>query len=264
MRRRCEARQRRSTSSPCPDARSRRRSSDWAPELCLDKMKRHARHRATSRPTRRTAGPTARHRQVNRDRSRRATASCRRRVDNTLNDAFGQRIVSTMFTMLNQYHVILEVPPSLPERSEALSDIYVTIRPRASRCRSRPSTKSAVKVSPLVVNHQGQFPSVTISFNLAPGVAIGRRRCRHPAGRAPARRACVASPPASRAMPKPSRQSLSTRAAADPRRPARRSTSSSASSTRATSIPLTILSTLPSAGRGRAADADGRPASTSA
>ncbi len=93
-------------------------------------------------------------------------------VDNTLNDAFGQRIVSTMFTMLNQYHVILEVPPRFQNGPEALSDIYVRSA-AGQQVPLKTLTKSAVKVSPLVVNHQGQFPSVTISFNLAPGVAIG-------------------------------------------------------------------------------------------
>ncbi|GEP59756.1 efflux RND transporter permease subunit [Reyranella soli] len=93
-------------------------------------------------------------------------------VDNTLNDAFGQRIVSTMFTMLNQYHVILEVLPRFQNGPEALSDIYVRSA-AGQQVPLKTLTKSDVKVSPLVVNHQGQFPSVTISFNLAPGVAIG-------------------------------------------------------------------------------------------
>jgi HAE1 family hydrophobic/amphiphilic exporter-1 len=93
-------------------------------------------------------------------------------VDNTLDDAFGQRIVSTMYTTLQQYHVILEVDPKFQYGPEALSGIYVK---SATGLQVPISTlvDSVVKVAPLVVNHQGQFPSVTISFNLAPGAAIG-------------------------------------------------------------------------------------------
>lgn len=93
-------------------------------------------------------------------------------IDNTLNDAFGQRIVSTMFTTLNQYHVILEVPRRFQSGPDALSDTYVRSA-TGQQVPLKTLTKSEVKVSPLVVNHQGQFPSVTISFNLAPGTAIG-------------------------------------------------------------------------------------------
>ena len=94
-------------------------------------------------------------------------------IDNTLDDAFGQRIVSTMYTQLNQYHVILEVDPKFQYGPEALNGIYV----KSSSGQQVPLStlvESAVKVAPLVVNHQGQFPSVTISFNLQPGVAIGQ------------------------------------------------------------------------------------------
>ncbi|WP_375788635.1 efflux RND transporter permease subunit [Bradyrhizobium sp. Pha-3] len=93
-------------------------------------------------------------------------------IDNTLDDAFGQRIVSTMYTTLQQYHVVLEVDPKFQYGPEALNGIYV----KSSSGQQVPLSTlvdSAVKVAPLVVNHQGQFPSVTISFNLAPGAAIG-------------------------------------------------------------------------------------------
>jgi len=93
-------------------------------------------------------------------------------IDNTLDDAFGQRIVSTMYTTLQQYHVVLEVDPKFQYGPEALNGIYV----KSSNGQQVPLSTlvdSAVKVAPLVVNHQGQFPSVTISFNLAPGAAIG-------------------------------------------------------------------------------------------
>jgi hydrophobe/amphiphile efflux-1 (HAE1) family protein len=94
-------------------------------------------------------------------------------IDNTLDDAFGQRIVSTMYTALNQYHVILEVGPKFQYSPEALTGIYV----KSSSGQEVPLSTlvhSVVKVAPLVVNHQGQFPSVTISFNLLPGTAIGQ------------------------------------------------------------------------------------------
>ena len=94
-------------------------------------------------------------------------------IDNTLSDAFGQRYVSTMFTTLNQYHVIMEVNPRFQYGPEALNGIYV----RSSSGQQVPLSTlvdTAVKVAPLVVNHQGQFPSVTISFNLTPGTAIGQ------------------------------------------------------------------------------------------
>jgi hydrophobe/amphiphile efflux-1 (HAE1) family protein len=93
-------------------------------------------------------------------------------VDNTLDDAFGQRIVSTIYTALQQYHVILEVDPKFQYGPEALNGIYV----KSSTGQQVPISTlvdTAIKVSPLVINHQGQFPSVTISFNLAPGVALG-------------------------------------------------------------------------------------------
>jgi HAE1 family hydrophobic/amphiphilic exporter-1 len=94
-------------------------------------------------------------------------------IDNTLDDAFGQRIVSTMFTALNQYHVVMEVDPKFQYSPEALNGIYV----KSSSGQQVPLSTlidSVVKVAPLVVNHQGQFPSVTISFNLMPGTAIGQ------------------------------------------------------------------------------------------
>jgi HAE1 family hydrophobic/amphiphilic exporter-1 len=93
-------------------------------------------------------------------------------IDNTLDDAFGQRIVSTIYTTLQQYHVILEVNPQFQYSPEALNRIYV----KSSTGQQVPLSTlvdSAIKTAPLVVNHTGQFPSVTISFNLAPGAALG-------------------------------------------------------------------------------------------
>jgi HAE1 family hydrophobic/amphiphilic exporter-1 len=93
-------------------------------------------------------------------------------IDNTLDDAFGQRIVSTMFTELNQYHVILEVSPQFQYGPEALKDIYVGSSTNQQVPLST-LTNSSIKPAPIVINHQGMFPSATISFNLKPNVALG-------------------------------------------------------------------------------------------
>jgi multidrug efflux pump len=93
-------------------------------------------------------------------------------IDDTLYDAFGQRQVSTIFTQLNQYHVVLEVAPAFRENPEALKNIYVKSAAGAQVPLSA-FTRVAPATAPLAVNHQGQFPSVTLSFNLAPGAALG-------------------------------------------------------------------------------------------
>jgi multidrug efflux pump len=94
-------------------------------------------------------------------------------IDNTLYDAFGQRQVSTLFTQLNQYHVILEALPEFQKSPAKLDNIYVQSAnggavPLSTFAHFEPGT------APLAMNHQGQFPSVTISFNLAPRVALGQ------------------------------------------------------------------------------------------
>ena len=94
-------------------------------------------------------------------------------IDNTLSDAFGQRIVSTMYTTLNQYHVVLEVNPRFQYGPGALSDIYVTSAV-GQQVPLNTLVRSVQNAAPIVVNHQGQFPSVTISFNLLPGVSVGQ------------------------------------------------------------------------------------------
>jgi len=93
-------------------------------------------------------------------------------IDNTLYDAFGQRQISTIYTQLNQYHVVLEVAPGFQRNPRALDEIYL-----------RSTMGGEVPLSafvhyeqgstPLVVNHQGQFPVVTISFNVPPGYSLG-------------------------------------------------------------------------------------------
>jgi multidrug efflux pump len=93
-------------------------------------------------------------------------------IDQTLYDAFGQRQISTLFTQSNQYHVILETMPNFQNNPAKLQDIYV----RSANGSSVPlSTFSHFEsgTAPLSVNRQGQFPVVTISFNLASGVSLG-------------------------------------------------------------------------------------------
>jgi multidrug efflux pump len=123
-------------------------------------------------------------------------------IDNTLYDSFGQRQISTMFTEVNQYHVILEVDPRFQQNPSNLNDVYIT--PSTSGITSATGTSSAAtsgattttttatplvagslmaaplgafthwetKAGPQTITHQGQFPVVTLSFNLAPGVAL--------------------------------------------------------------------------------------------
>ncbi len=93
-------------------------------------------------------------------------------IDNTLYDAFGQRQVSTMYTQLNQYHVVMEVAPQFWQGPQGLDDVYVAAANGAQVPLST-FAKYRAKSAPLAVNHQGQFPSVTISFNLASGIALG-------------------------------------------------------------------------------------------
>ena len=125
-------------------------------------------------------------------------------VDNALYDAFGQRIVSTIFTQSNQYRVILEADPALQQSLRSLSTIYLPSSTAgsatgAARCRCRPSPRSSERPAPLQISHLGQFPATTISFNLAPGVSLGAGGARRSSRRKP-RSACrAASSPASRA-----------------------------------------------------------------
>ena len=111
-------------------------------------------------------------------------------IDNTLYDAYGQRLVSIIFTQLNQYHVVLEVLPSFAQTPAAMDDMYVrpssatpaTGAPTANAATATTSgnpvplsafVKMHTTTTPLAVNHQGQFPVVTLSFNLAPGGSLG-------------------------------------------------------------------------------------------
>lgn len=93
-------------------------------------------------------------------------------IDDALYDAFGQREISILFTQLNQYHVILEALPEFQKNPSKLHDIYV----KSTTGGSVPLSTFAhfeTGTAPIAINHQGQFPAVTISFNLGPGYALG-------------------------------------------------------------------------------------------
>jgi multidrug efflux pump len=94
-------------------------------------------------------------------------------IDTVLYDAFGQRFASTIYEPLNQYHVVMEVAPQYQQSPETLNSVYVhssggKMVPLSTFAHFGPSNTS------LAVNHQGQWPAVTISFNLAPGVSLGQ------------------------------------------------------------------------------------------
>ncbi|TPI38953.1 multidrug efflux RND transporter permease subunit [Mesorhizobium sp. B3-1-6] len=93
-------------------------------------------------------------------------------VDNALYDAFGQRIISTIFTQSNEYRVILEADPSVGQTPASLGSIYL---PSSGAGQVPLSAIASINVrqAPLLVNHLAQFPAATISFNLAPGVSLG-------------------------------------------------------------------------------------------
>ncbi|MEI6413879.1 MAG: MdtB/MuxB family multidrug efflux RND transporter permease subunit [Pseudomonadota bacterium] len=92
-------------------------------------------------------------------------------IDNSLYNAFGQRLISTIFSQSNQYRVVLEVKPEFQQGPAALDALYV---PSASGQLVRMSSLARVveQTAPLAINHLGQFPAVTLSFNLAPGAAL--------------------------------------------------------------------------------------------
>ncbi|HWE22974.1 MAG TPA: multidrug efflux RND transporter permease subunit [Myxococcales bacterium] len=93
-------------------------------------------------------------------------------IDDALYDAFGQRQVSTIFTQLNQYRVILEMDPADAQSTTALDQIYVRSQ-SGDQVPLSAFARASSALAPLAINHQGQFPAVTISFNLAKGEALG-------------------------------------------------------------------------------------------
>ncbi|AXF25902.1 acriflavine resistance protein B [Burkholderia pyrrocinia] len=94
-------------------------------------------------------------------------------IDDTLYDAFGQRQIATLFTSLNQYHVVEEVDPAFQLTTDALAHLYVRSPLTGELVPMNVLVSIENNVSPISVNHQGLFPSVTISFNLAPGQSLG-------------------------------------------------------------------------------------------
>jgi multidrug efflux pump len=93
-------------------------------------------------------------------------------IDDSLYDSFGQRQVSTVFTQLNQYHVILEVDPRFQTSPDDLKDVYLMSATGGS-VPLNAVTKSSNVMAPILISHMGQFPATTISFNLAPGASLG-------------------------------------------------------------------------------------------
>jgi len=94
-------------------------------------------------------------------------------IDRTIYDAFGQELVSTMYTPLNQYYVIMEVEPQFWQDPRGLSEIYLHAANSSSMIPLGAVAHYVYTNAPLAVNHIGQFPSVTISYNLRPGFALG-------------------------------------------------------------------------------------------
>ena len=145
-----------------------RELAEWAPRM-IDKLKALPELRDVA--TDQQSGGLLASLQIDRDTASRLGIAPQA-IDDTLYDAFGQRQVSTIFTQLNQYRVVLEVAPQFQQDPEALKSIYVK---SASGVQVPLSafTRLVSGNAPLAVTHQGQFPAVTLSFNLAPGVALG-------------------------------------------------------------------------------------------
>jgi multidrug efflux pump len=95
-------------------------------------------------------------------------------IDNALYDSYGQRIVSTIFTNSNQYRVILEADPSLQTSLRSLSDIYLPSAVGTAPVRLSVMARMREETAPLQISHLGQFPAATVSFNLAPGASLGQ------------------------------------------------------------------------------------------
>ncbi|MFO1108970.1 MAG: multidrug efflux RND transporter permease subunit [Bradyrhizobium sp.] len=145
--------------------------NEWAPKI-LAKMQTlpELRDVATDQQTRGTTLEL----KINRDTAARYGIQPQQ-IDDTLYDAFGQRQVTQYFTQLNSYHVILEVLPELQGAIDTLDKIYLKSPTTGDQVPlSTFASWTSVPVRPLSISHQGQFPAITISFNLAQGVALGR------------------------------------------------------------------------------------------
>jgi HAE1 family hydrophobic/amphiphilic exporter-1 len=145
--------------------------NEWAPKI-LDKMKTlpQLRDVATDQQTQGTTLTLT----IDRDTASRFGIQPQL-IDDTLYDAFGQRQVAQYFTQLNSYHVILEVLPELQGNLDTLNKIYIKSPTTGDQVPLSAFAKwTSVPVRPLSISHQGQFPAITVSFNLAQGVALGQ------------------------------------------------------------------------------------------
>jgi HAE1 family hydrophobic/amphiphilic exporter-1 len=145
--------------------------NEWAPKI-LAKMQTlpQLRDVATDQQT----NGTTLQLNINRDTASRYGISPQL-IDDTLYDAFGQRQVTQYFTQLNSYHVILEILPELQGKIDTLDKIYIRSPTTGDQVPlSTFASWTSAPVRPLSISHQGQFPAITISFNLAQGVALGQ------------------------------------------------------------------------------------------
>ena len=143
---------------------------DWAPRI-LNRMQNLPMLRDVA-TDQQIAGTTA-SLTVDRDRAARFGIQAQA-IDDTLYDAFGQRQISQYFTQLNTYHLILEVPPDMQGSLATLDKLYVKSKDGVAVPLSTFVTVDSRPVLPLAISHQSQFPAVTLSFNLAQGAALGQ------------------------------------------------------------------------------------------
>ncbi|CCD99447.1 multidrug efflux RND transporter permease subunit [Bradyrhizobium sp. STM 3809] len=145
--------------------------NEWAPKI-LDKMRSLPELRDVA--TDQQADGTTVQLSINRDTASRYGITPQL-IDDTLYDAFGQRQVAQYFTQLNSYRVILEILPELQGNLDTLNKLYVKSPTTGDQVPlSTFASWSTVPVRPLSISHQGQFPAITISFNLAQGIALGQ------------------------------------------------------------------------------------------
>jgi hydrophobic/amphiphilic exporter-1 (mainly G- bacteria), HAE1 family len=145
--------------------------NEWAPKV-LEKMQTLPQLRDVA--TDQQAKGTTLELKINRDTASRYGIQPQL-IDDTLYDAFGQRQVTQYFTQLNSYHVILEILPELQGKLDTLDKLYIKSPTTGDQVPLATfATWSSVPVRPLSISHQGQFPAITISFNLAQGVALGQ------------------------------------------------------------------------------------------
>ncbi|MGH8270628.1 MAG: efflux RND transporter permease subunit, partial [Steroidobacteraceae bacterium] len=111
--------------------------------------------------------------QINRDAAARLGVTAQA-IDDTLYDAFGQRQIATLFTELNQYHVIEEVSPGYRLSTDDLQHLYVRSITTGALVPLSVVTELESGLAPITINHQGLFPAITLSFNLAPGYSLGQ------------------------------------------------------------------------------------------